>query len=173
MPTTKDRLMQALPDHSARRSFCLALIGFLVLTFAVAAVGGAVTASSVQTWYPTLNKPAFNPPDWIFGPVWTALYAMMAMSAALVWAGARPPARRTAITWFLIQLALNLGWSLLFFGLQQVALAFGWLVLLWLAIAMTIRSFWPVSRPAGLLLVPYLAWVSFAGLLNFHIWRLN
>lgn len=173
MPTTKDRLMDILPGRSGWRSFWLALAGFLVLTFAVAAVGGAVTANSVQTWYPTLNKPAFNPPDWIFGPVWTALYAMMAVSAALVWSRALPPARRTAIAWFLIQLALNLGWSLLFFGLHQVAFAFGWLVLLWLAIAMTIRRFWPISRTAGLLLIPYLAWVGFAGLLNFLIWRLN
>jgi tryptophan-rich sensory protein len=165
--------MDELPDRPGRCSFWLALAGFLVLTFAVAAVGGAVTASSVQTWYPTLNKPAFNPPDWIFGPVWTALYGMMAVSAALVWSGARPPARRTAITWFLIQLSLNLGWSLLFFGLQQVAFAFGWLILLWLAIAMTIRCFWRISSPAALLLLPYLAWVSFAGLLNFLIWRLN
>jgi benzodiazapine receptor len=165
--------METLPEQSGRRSFWLALIGFLVLTFAVAAIGGAVTAGSVHTWYPTLNKPAFNPPDWIFGPIWTALYLMMAVSAALAWSGARPGARRPAITWFLLQLALNLGWSLLFFGLHQVALAFGWLVLLWLAIAATIRCFWSISRPAGLLLIPYLAWVGFAGLLNFLIWRLN
>lgn len=98
---------------------------------------------------------------------------MVALSAALVWSRASPPARRTAIAWFLIQLALNLGWSLLFFGLHQVACAFGWLVLLRLAIAMTIRRFWPISRTAGLLLIPYLAWVGFAGLLNFPIWRLN
>jgi len=165
--------METLADQSRRRSFWLALIAFLALTFAVAAIGGAVTATSVDSWYPTLNKPAFNPPDWIFGPVWSALYLMMALSAALVWSRALPPARRTAIAWFLIQLALNLGWSLLFFGLHQVTFAFGWLVLLWLAIAMTIHRFWPISRAAGLLLIPYLAWVGFAGLLNFLIWRLN
>ena len=165
--------MAISPDQPRKHSFWLALIAFLVLTFAVAAIGGAVTSSSVQTWYPTLNKPAFNPPDWIFGPVWTSLYVMMALSAALVWSRAAPPVRRTAIAWFLIQLALNLGWSLLFFGLNQVAFAFGWLVVLWLAIAVTLRRFWPISRAAGLLLVPYLAWVAFAGLLKFLIWRLN
>ena len=98
---------------------------------------------------------------------------MMAIAAALVWTGGRPAARRTAIAWFLVQLALNLGWSLLFFGLHQIALALGCLILLWLAIAVTIRSFWRISRTSGVLLMPYLAWVSFAGLLNFMIWRLN
>ena len=165
--------MEGSLGEPRRHSFWLALIGFLVLTFAVAAIGGVVTASSVDTWYPTLNKPAFNPPDWIFGPVWTALYLMMALAAALVWSGAPAAARRTAIVWFLVQLALNLGWSLLFFGLHQIALALGCLILLWLAIAVTIRCFWRISRASGLLLMPYLAWVTFAGLLNFLIWRLN
>lgn len=152
--------------------FWLPLALFLLLVFAVAGIGGAATSSSVGGWYQTLAKPSFNPPDWIFGPVWTTLYALMALAAALAWrrGGAR---RRPAIIWFCIQLALNLGWSLLFFGLQMIGAALICLILLWPAIAVTLRHFWAIDRLAGLLLVPYLAWVGFAGVLNLMIWRLN
>lgn len=143
------------------------------MTFSIAGIGGAVTAGSVDSWYPTLTKPAINPPNWIFGPVWTALYLMMSIAVALVWAKAKEAERRRAVIWFLIQLALNLSWSVLFFGLHEIALALGCVTLLWLAIAVTLRCFWPIDRAAGTLLLPYLAWVGFAGLLNFLIWRLN
>lgn len=146
---------------------------FLALVFVVAAIGGAATAMSVDTWYPTLAKPAINPPDWVFGPVWTVLYITMAVAAALVWRRGARPDRRVAMACFFAQLALNLGWSCLFFGLHLVGPAFGWLILLWVVIAGTIISFRRIERWAALLLLPYLAWVSFAGLLNFLIWRLN
>ncbi len=152
--------------------FWLPLALFLLLVFAVSALGGAMTATSVGGWYQTLAKPSFNPPDWLFGPVWTALFALMALAAALVWRHG-PNRRRAAILWFLAQLALNLAWTGLFFGLQAPGAALICLILFWLAIAMTFRCFWRIDRLAGLLLAPYLAWVGFAGVLNFMIWRLN
>jgi tryptophan-rich sensory protein len=153
--------------------FWLPLALLLLLVFAIAGIGGAVTATSVNGWYQTLAKPSFNPPDWIFGPVWTALFAMMALAAALAWRHGHGRRRRAAMTWFLGQLALNLAWSCLFFGLQAVGAAFACLILLWFAIAATLLQFWRIDRRAGMLLLPYLAWVGFAGILNFAIWRLN
>lgn len=154
-------------------SFWRPLALFLLMVLLVGSIGGIVTAGAIDTWYPTLAKPSFNPPDWVFGPVWTALYAMMAIAAALVWRRADDDGRRTATTWFLAQLALNLAWPCLFFGLHDVGLALACLVLLWVAVLGTMVQFWLVHRLASLLLLPYLAWVSFAGLLNFVIWRLN
>ena len=148
----------------------LVLGGFLVACFGVAAFGGATTASSVRDWYPTIEKPAWTPPSWIFGPVWTALYAMMAVAAWLVW---RRAGWCGALSWFAVQLALNAAWSPVFFGLHRIGLAFVNIVLLWLAIVGTTVTFWKVSPLAGGLFVPYLAWVSFASILNFTIWRLN
>ena len=153
--------------------FWLPLGVLLAIVFVVAGFGGAVTTMSVDTWYPTLAKPAINPPNWIFGPVWTTLYVMMAVAAALVWRRGPGPERRLAMSLFFAQLTLNLGWSCLFFGLHLIGPAFAWLILLWVAIAGTLVTFWRIDRWAGLLLLPYLAWVSFAGLLNFLIWRLN
>lgn len=162
-----------LNHKSETPRFWLPLGLFLLLCFTVAGLGGAVTAQSVNGWYQTLAKPSFNPPDWIFGPVWTTLFALMALAAALVWRHGAGIDRRIAIGWFLGQLALNLGWSCLFFGLQWIGLALVCLILLWVAIGGTILHFSRLDRWAALLLAPYLAWVSFAGLLNFLIWRLN
>lgn len=161
------------PNGNAPARFWLPLTLLLVVVFAVAGIGGAVTAGSVDTWYRSLVKPAINPPDWIFGPVWSALYVMMAVAAALVWRRGPGPNRRMAMAWFAGQLALNLGWSCLFFGLHLIGPAFIWLVLLWIGVAGTLLCFWRVDRWAGVLLIPYLGWVSFAGLLNALIWRLN
>ncbi|MBM3878024.1 MAG: tryptophan-rich sensory protein [Verrucomicrobia bacterium] len=124
-------------------------------------------------WYASLRKPSWNPPGWIFGPVWTALYAMMAVAAWLVWRRGGFAAQRRALTMFLVQLALNAAWTPLFFGLHWPGVAFAEIVLLWLAIVATLFAFRPVSRVAAWLLVPYLAWVSFAAVLNFELWRLN
>ena len=124
-------------------------------------------------WYASLRKPSWNPPGWIFGPVWTALYAMMAVAAWLVWRRGGFAAQRRALTMFLVQLALNAAWTPLFFGLHWPGVAFAEIVLLWLAIGATLFAFRPVSRVAAWLLVPYLAWVSFAAVLNFELWRLN
>jgi translocator protein len=145
----------------------LVLIGLLVLCLAVGAGAGFLTAQSVLTWFPTLVKPSFNPPAWVFAPVWTTLYIMMALAAWLVWL------RKGSLVLFYVQLALNFAWSLLFFGLHSPAMALVDIVVLWVAILLTLLAFWKVDRRAGWLLVPYLAWVSFAGVLNASIWWLN
>lgn len=146
---------------------------FIALALAVGAIGGLATASSVTSWYPTLAKPAFNPPNAVFGPVWTTLYILMAIAAWRVWRTPASLQRRTALALYGLQLALNLAWSLLFFGLRSPALALAEIVVLWLAITATIAAFARLDRLAALMLAPYLAWVSFASVLNFEIWRLN
>ena len=148
----------------------LVLLGFIALCLAAGALGAAVTAPAITAWYATLAKPSFNPPNWIFAPVWTTLYVLMAIAAWLVW---RRGNARTPLVLFALQLVLNSAWSLLFFGLHRVDLALIDIVLLLAAIAATALSFRPRSAVAALLLVPYLAWVSFATMLNFAIWRLN
>lgn len=149
------------------------LIGLVAVTFGAAALGSTVTSSSLDGWYPTLTKPAWNPPNWIFGPVWTTLYLLMAIAAWLVYrrGGWRPA--RGALGLYGLQLALNVAWSAIFFGLRAPGLAFAEILLLWLAITATGFAFGMHSRVAALLLVPYLAWTSFAALLNFTLWRLN
>lgn len=142
----------------------------MLLCFAGSAVGALFMPGE---WYAALNKPAWNPPGWIFGPVWTALYAMMALAAWLVWQQGGFAVQRRPLGLFLLQLALNALWTPLFFGLHQPGLAFVGIILLWLAILATLLTFWRVSRAAAWLLVPYLAWVSFATVLNGTIWRLN
>lgn len=166
------------PVEPVVRSPCLTrqlagLAAFVVVCFAAAAVGGALTASSVGDWYRTLAKPSWNPPDWLFGPVWSGLYLLMAVSAWLVWRRGGWRASRGAFALFALQLALNVGWSAVFFGLRRPGLAVLEVLLLWLTILATIIAFWPKSRPAVLLLLPYLAWTSFAALLNWTIWRMN
>ncbi|MGZ4961813.1 MAG: TspO/MBR family protein [Limisphaerales bacterium] len=148
----------------------IALVAWLVLCFGVAAIGALFMPGD---WYASLNKPAWNPPGWVFGPVWSALYAMMAVAAWLVWKRGGFPAQRGALTLYLVQLALNAAWTPLFFGLHRPGLAFGEIVLLWLAIGATLLAFSRVTPLAGWLLAPYLAWVSFAAVLNFALWRLN
>lgn len=151
----------------------LALAGFLAATFLVAGVSSAFTASAVPTWYATIDKPAFNPPNWIFAPVWTTLYCLMAVAAWLVWQRPSSGLRTRALVAFWIQLALNFAWSFLFFGQHAIGVAFAEIVLLWLAILVTCVLFFRLSRAAGWMFVPYLLWVSFASVLNFAIWRLN
>lgn len=165
---------------------------FLGAAFGAAGVGGALTAGSVGTWYRTIRRPAWNPPDWLFGPVWTLLYLMMGVSAWLVRRGMREsPARlgtgpaelstdpakldagRAALVAWTAQLALNVGWSAVFFGRRDIAGGLGTIAVLWAAIATTVGLTGRVSRRAALLLLPYLAWTSFAALLNYRIWQLN
>jgi tryptophan-rich sensory protein len=145
---------------------------FCMACFLAAGLGSLLTMVSLESWYTGLAKPSWNPPPWVFGPVWTALYAMMAVAGWLVWRRHKT-ARRLALRWFAVQLALNVGWSAVFFGLQMPGLAFVEILALCFAIAATLTTFWQVSRPAGILLVPYLLWVSFAVALNLAIWRLN
>jgi translocator protein len=159
-----------LAPHRKRASTVLGLLGWLLLCFAAAGVGGLFRPGE---WYAQLAKPAWNPPNWIFGPVWTALYAMMAVAAWLVWREDGFRARARPLGLFLLQLALNAAWSPLFFGLKSPAVAFGVIVLLWLAILATLCAFWRENRISGALLLPYLGWVTFATALNFALWRLN
>jgi len=146
------------------------LLGWLALSFCAAAIGSFFMPGE---WYAGLQKPSWNPPKWIFGPVWTALYTTMAVAAWLVWKRGGWARQRMALTIFLVQLGLNALWSPLFFGMQNPALAFVDILLLWLALLATAAAFWRSHPLAGVLLVPYLAWVTFAGALNFTLWRLN
>lgn len=152
----------------------LALVLFIVAAFATSAIGGLATASSVTAWYPTLNKPSWNPPAWIFGPVWSLLYVAMSVAAWRVWLvrAAAPGAGWTLRLWF-AQLLLNALWSVLFFGLRSTGAAVIEIVPLWaLLVALQFRLA-RTDRVAALLWAPYLAWVSFAVFLNFTVWRLN
>ncbi len=124
-------------------------------------------------WYASLVKPQWNPPGWYFAPVWSALYVMMAVAAWRVWQRGGWRAQRRPLGFFLVQLVLNALWTPLFFGGHEMGLALAEMILLWLAIVGTVRAFWSVNRMAAWLLVPYLAWVSFAAFLNFTLWRLN
>ncbi len=152
------------------------LVGAVLLSQAAGAIGGLATARSVTTWYVMLDKPPLNPPSWVFGPVWAILYTLMGISLYRVWMYARrspPSGARASFTPFMVQLALNAAWSLLFFGLRQPMLAFIGLVALLLAIIATIRAFVRVDGIAAGLLVPYAVWVTFAGYLNAGVWWLN
>ncbi len=151
----------------------IGLIVFLVICFAAAGVGSAVTTPQIDGWYANLAKPSWNPPNWIFAPVWSTLYVAMAVAAWLVWRQGGIADAKVPLALFSVQLALNTLWSCLFFGLENPGLAFAEVLLLWVAIAATMVTFWFRSRVAGLLFVPYLAWVTFAAFLNFTIWRLN
>jgi tryptophan-rich sensory protein len=124
-------------------------------------------------WYASLAKPAWNPPDAIFAPMWTALYVLMAVAAWLVWRRAGFAGAGTALALFVIQLVLNALWSYLFFGLNRLDIAFLEIVILWLAILLVLVLFWREDWRAGALMIPYLVWVGFASCLNFALWRLN
>lgn len=148
----------------------LMLALFIALCLAVGGLGGWVTAPAVAEWYPTLNKPTWNPPSWLFAPVWTTLYIMMAVAAWLVWLKGNAG---VPLVLFFAQLTLNCAWSFLFFGARSPWLGLVEIIMLWLAVTITTYVFFNRSRPAGLLMLPYLAWVSFAAFLNFTIWQLN
>ena len=148
----------------------LVLVGLIVACLAVGGLGGWVTVAAVAEWYPTLVKPTWSPPSWLFGPVWTVLYIMMAVAAWLVW---RAGKAKTALSLFALQLTFNCVWSFLFFGARSPGLALIDNVFMWLAILATIIAFQRKSSAAALLMVPYLAWVSFAAALNAAIWSLN
>lgn len=151
----------------------LALAGFVAACFGIAAIGGAATASSVGTWYAALAKPPFNPPDWVFGPVWTALYLMIAFAGWRVWRRRDRPGARAALAAWSLQLALNLAWSLIFFGARMIGAALVEIVVLLAAILLTAVLAWRVDRAAAWLLAPYIGWVGFASVLNAALWRLN
>ncbi|MFW9804767.1 MAG: TspO/MBR family protein [Candidatus Thorarchaeota archaeon] len=164
-------------DSAPRRPFsnsrqAIGLLAWLLLSFAAAAVGGLASART-GTFYADLVRPAWAPPGWVFGPVWTALYALMGVSAWLVWRAKGFAASRNALLLFIAQLGVNALWTWLFFAWRQGGLALADVLLLWAMIAATIVLFWRVSKVASALLMPYFIWVSFAAALTNAIWRLN
>jgi translocator protein len=158
------------PDLRARLP---RLLGSLLLPAIAAAVGGAATSRSVDSWYRSLRKPSFNPPSSVFGPVWTVLYILMGIADHLVDISGEGEGQTHARRLYRLQLGLNSGWSALFFGLRSPGLALIEIVALWTAIVMTIRAFRAHSGVAALLLVPYLLWTTFAAVLNAAIWWKN
>lgn len=152
----------------------VALIINIAITLGVGALGGWATAKSVQTWYPTLNKPSFNPPNWLFAPVWTSLYVLIGIAAYLVWI------RKDKILHFprtvaiyAIQLILNLAWSFIFFYLHEVGFALAEIIMLLIVIVINAFMFYKINKWAGLIFIPYFLWVSFASFLTYNIFILN
>lgn len=157
---------------ASKQTQILGFIGWLVVCFATSAIG-AIASIQARTFYAQLTQPTWAPPGWVFGPVWTTLFAMMAVSAWLVWRSGGFRSNRTALSLFLLQLVVNALWSWLFFAWHRGGLAFADIILLWILIVATIVTFWRVRPLAGMLLIPYLLWVSFAAGLNFAVWQLN
>lgn len=146
----------------------------ILIPVLVGVVAGIFTSSGVDGWYAVANKPWFNPPNWIFAPVWTTLYILMGIALFLVWrADADKKLQQTAIILFAVQLTLNFFWSFIFFKLQQPGWALAEIILMWLIILLTILWVGKISPTAAWLLVPYICWVSFAAVLNYSIWQLN
>ncbi|QDT37651.1 TspO/MBR family protein [Stratiformator vulcanicus] len=151
----------------------IGLVFFILLCLGAGSLGAIATTPEIAGWYQTLEKPSWNPPNSVFGPVWTTLFVMMAVAAWLVW---KPKGFRSAaiqLTLFAIQLLLNVAWSWIFFGMHQPGWAFIEIIVLWATILATAVTFFGRSMMAGWLMMPYLAWVSFAAVLNFTIWQLN
>lgn len=150
-----------------------ARIAIMVIAAELAGVIGALfTFPAIGTWYASLAKPWFTPPSWVFGPAWTLLYVLMGIAAALVWSSASKT-KHHALKLYGIQLALNVLWSFLFFGLRSPLYALAEIIVLWTAIALTTMAFYKVSRNAAYLMAPYILWVSFAALLNGAVWMIN
>lgn len=169
MSTTRDGRL-ALPE----RRPLLTIAGVVGACVVLGAAGGLITAPQIETWYATLDKPGFTPPSWVFGPVWTLLYALQGVAAWLIWrSGLDRRIVRLALGLFTVQFVCNLAWSPAFFGLESPILGLAVIVPLWFVIVATMVAFSRVDRRAAALLVPYLAWVSFATALNYAIWTLN
>ena len=150
------------------------LIISIIICLSIGFLGSIFTSSSVNSWYPTIKKPSFNPPSWIFGPVWTVLYILMGISVYLFWLNSKNPDYLVrGLILFVVHLILNFAWSFLFFGLQNPLLALIEIVVLWLSIIFVIFYFYKVSKTSSYLLIPYLLWVTFASILNLFIVILN
>jgi len=156
----------------SKRKQSMALLAWLAICFIASGIG-AIASIRAASFYAELIQPSWAPPAAVFGPVWTILYASMAVAAWLVWREGGVRANRSALTLFLVQLAVNALWSWLFFAWHLGGLALGNIALLWLLIVVTVVSFWRVRPVAGVILIPYLLWVSFAFALNFSVWQLN
>jgi translocator protein len=149
------------------------LIVSIIISQAAGVIGSLFTVQNIPTWYAGLNKPAFNPPNYIFGPVWITLYFIMGISFFLVWKNTKSYDIKVPVILFVVQLVLNSLWSIIFFGYKNPMFGFFEIILLWVFILLCILRFYPVSKTASWLLVPHLLWVSFASVLNFKIWMLN
>jgi len=150
------------------------LVVSIIACLAAGAIGSIFTRQAIPTWYATLEKPAFNPPNWLFAPVWTLLYILMGVAAFMVWReGFENRQVRIALIAFLVQLVLNALWSVVFFGLQSPLYGLIVISVLWVAILFTTLQFYRISLAAGVLMLPYLLWVTFAAVLNESIWLLN
>ena len=150
------------------------LIVAIVVCQVAGTIGSVFTFSSIPIWYATINKPSFTPPNWLFGPVWITLYTLMGISLYLIWnKGLENKEVKSSLFIFSAQLALNALWSILFFGLKSPFYAFIEIIILWIAITVTIFKFYKISKGAGLVLLPYIIWVSIALTLNFYVWILN
>jgi benzodiazapine receptor len=160
------------PSRDSTRTQVLGLLGWLVLTAAAAALG-AVATSQAPSFYLALDRPAWAPPPGVFGPVWSLLYLLMGVAAWLVWRERFEPGRGRALALYVVQLLANALWSWLFFRWHHGAAAFGEILVLWGLIALTLHAFWRIRRVAGVLLLPYLAWVSFATALTWSTWQRN
>ena len=158
--------------HATKSKEILGLAGWLTLTFAAAAIGG-IASSTSGVFYRQLVRPGWAPPGWLFAPVWTVLYALMGVAAWLVWRVRGLRAARVALSLFVVQLVLNSLWTWLFFAWKQGALAFAEILVLWALIVGTMVAFWRARPLAGCLLIPYLAWVTFASVLTYAVWKLN
>ena len=152
----------------------LKLIIAIAICQVIGNIGTIFTISAISTWYVTLQKPSFTPPNWLFGPVWTTLFTLMGISLYLVWnKGLENKNVKSSVFIFFLQLVLNVFWSFLFFGLKFPFYAFIEIIILWITIAVTIFKFYNVSKKAGLIIIPYLVWVSVALALNYYVWILN
>ncbi len=151
----------------------LKFIGSIVICELAGIIGSVFTVSAIPTWYRTLQKPSFNPPSWVFGPVWTTLYFLMGIALFLICKRESTPETKRAIKTFSLQLSLNALWSIVFFGLKDIRLAFITIIALWIAILVTLIQFSKISKTAGALLVPYILWVTFASVLNYSLMVLN
>jgi translocator protein len=146
----------------------------LILPQLAGFIGSFFTVSAIPNWYATLQKPSFSPPNWLFGPMWILLYCLMGVSVYLVWQKIEEDKKAKKAVWlFWIHLVFNAIWSIVFFGLQNPSLAFANLFIIWILIIALMIIFWKINKNSTYLLIPYFLWVSFAGILNFFIWRLN
>ncbi len=151
------------------------LLACIIFCLLIGGLGGAATSGEIGTWYITIKKPDWNPPNWLFAPVWTTLYALIGVALYLVWndKSVNPVQKKIAIIAFMIQLFLNFLWSFVFFKWHEIGLALLEIIVLWLAIVINIVLFYKIRKLAAWILLPYLAWVSFASFLTFTIWQLN
>jgi benzodiazapine receptor len=155
------------------RTRILKLLVSIVLPLGLGAIAGMFTAQSVPEWYATLNRPSFNPPNWIFGPVWTTLYLLMGISLFLVWKQEASKARNLAISIFFLQLLLNFAWSFIFFYFNRIGFALVEIILLWISIVLMLVLFYKIKPMASYINIPYLLWVTFAAVLNASYYFLN